>query len=196
MCSVIGFKGTYNKNLLDKIYKESRIRGIHAFGFSHYNNGILETQKFLNFDTFVNKLHELAPSLFIAHFRYSTSGDFNVMENNQPINFEDKSIVFNGVISQKNKTEIEKEFGVKMDIDNDGYVLIQKFKHKTFVLKDDITFSMIGLDNGKLIALRNKKRPLYFNEDSNVIICSTRDIMKRSGIEFQKEVTSLKLYEW
>ena len=196
MCSVIGFKGEYDKVLLDKIYNESRLRGVHSFGFSYYNNGTLETHKFLDFKQFKDKIHSISPNTFIAHFRYSTSGDYKVMENNQPINFDDKSIVFNGVISQKNKVDIEQEFGVKMDIENDGYVLIQKYDDNLFVSKENITFAMIGLESGKLIALKNKKRPLYFNDDSNIIICSTRDIMKRSGIEFQKEVSSLKLYEW
>jgi glutamine phosphoribosylpyrophosphate amidotransferase len=196
MCSVIGFKGVYDINLLDRVFDESRLRGIHAFGFSYYNNGIIQTYKYLDYKEFKNKIHSISPDLFIAHFRYSTSGDFNVMENNQPITFENKSIVFNGVISQKSKNEIEKEFGVKMEIENDGYVLIQKFDDKSFVLRDNITFAMLGLDNGKLIALRNKKRPLYFNDDNNIIICSTKDIMKRSGIVIQKEVTNLNLYKW
>ena len=196
MCSVIGFKGEYKIDLLDKIFNESRIRGIHAFGFSYYDKGNLKTHKYLDFEEFKDKIHSFKPNLFIAHFRYSTSGDYNIMENNQPINYKDRSIVFNGVISQKDKSEIEKEFGLKMEIENDGYVLIQRFTDKSFVLSNNITFSMVGLEKGKLIALKNRKRPLYLSDKSDIIICSTKDIMKRSGIEEQVELTNLKIYEW
>jgi len=196
MCSIIGFKGNYKKELIEKILDESQIRGIHAFGFSYYENGVLKTNKFLDYSEFKKSIHSVEPDLFIAHFRYSTSGDYNIIENNQPINFENKSIAFNGIISQKDKAEIEKEYGVEMNIENDGYVLIQKYSDEIFVKSDNITFSMVGLDNGNLIALKNKKRPLYLNDETDIIVCSTKDIMKRSGIETQKELKNLKLYVW
>ena len=85
MCSVIGFFGRYNKELLTKVFFNSRIRGLHAFGYAYYNEQDLQVKKFLDYDNFVASINEDKPNKFIAHFRYSTSGDYNNQENNQPL---------------------------------------------------------------------------------------------------------------
>ena len=54
MCSIIGFSGVYDRDLLTKVFENSKIRGIHSFGFSYYDAGKLVTNKFLDYDQFVS----------------------------------------------------------------------------------------------------------------------------------------------
>jgi glutamine phosphoribosylpyrophosphate amidotransferase len=183
MCSVIGYKGIFNEQIVKKLLYNSRIRGIHAFGYSFYSEQKLITKKFIEYKKFEQSLLEDKPSLFIAHFRYSTSGDYKIIENNQPLLDNDIAIAFNGVISQKTKEEIEQEYNVKLKSDNDGYLLINRLEDKEFLLKKNISYALVGLKEKKLFCIRNKNRPLHLFEDKNlIIIASTKDILKRSGI--------------
>jgi len=193
MCSIIGFSGVYNRDLLTKVFENSKIRGIHSFGFSYYDAGKLLTNKFLDYDQFVSALHQKAPNKFIAHFRYSTSGDYKEIDNNQPLSDGKTSIAFNGVISQKTKAEMEQEYNMSLQGDNDGYLLLHKMDDPAFLSSKSITFAMVGLSGGKLVAMKNSKRPLYIaDKDGTQLIASTNDIMKRSGIDFAVELSNLK----
>lgn len=193
MCSIIGFSGVYDHDLLTKVFENSKIRGIHSFGFSYYESGTLTTNKFLDYNQFVSAIHKKAPNKFIAHFRYSTSGDYKDANNNQPLSNQTTSVAFNGVISQKTKDEMEAEFNMKLEGDNDGYVLLNKLNDLDFLSSKSITFAMVGLSGGKLLAMKNSKRPLYIAEKyGDVIIASTNDIMKRSGINYAVEFPNLK----
>ena len=189
MCSIIGYKGKFEIELVKKILFNSRIRGLHSFGFSYYDKNNLINLIYLDYNEFLNSILTIKPNLFIAHFRYSTSGDYKVLKNNQPIYFNQTSIVFNGVISQKNKLQMEKQFDLKLFAENDGYVLIQKYNDSKFIKSKNISFAMLGLNENKMFAIRNEKRPLHFYSDSNVTaICSTKDILNRSGLLQTKEV--------
>jgi glutamine phosphoribosylpyrophosphate amidotransferase len=194
MCSIIGFKGTYNKEVLNKVFKYSRIRGLHSFGYSYYSPE-LTTKKFLDYNEFVKDIDNIKPNLFIAHFRYSTSGDFKDNCNNQPLTQNDTSIAFNGVISQKTKLEMENEYEIELFGDNDGYILLNKFNNIQFI-QSNITFALVGLKNNKLFALKNRKRPLWLYENDCILLTSTEDIMKRSGITNSKEIKNLIYHEW
>ena len=195
MCSVIGFRGKYDEDLLNKIFLYSRIRGLHSFGYSFYNPE-LTTKKFLSYESFLSSIHNDRPNLFIAHFRYSTSGDYLNENNNQPLQSEDISIAFNGVISQGTKEEMEERYDIKLPADNDGYILLKKYNDTEF-LNSDITYASVGLKNNKLFGLRNERRPLWFKErEDGVIISSTSDILTRSGIKEPTELKPLLLYRW
>jgi glutamine phosphoribosylpyrophosphate amidotransferase len=193
MCSIIGFSGVYDRDLLTKVFENSKIRGIHSFGFSFYEAETLITNKFLDYNQFLSSIHEKAPNKFIAHFRYSTSGDYKETENNQPLSNTKTSIAFNGIISQKTKAEMEQEYNMSLQGDNDGYLLLHKMDDPEFLSSKSITFAMVGLSGGKLIAMKNAKRPLYIAEKNGMqIIASTNDILKRSGIDFAVELPNLK----
>lgn len=193
MCSIIGFNGIYDKNLIEKLCFNSRIRGLHSFGFSFYDKSILTTKKYLIYNDFIADLNLIKPNKFIAHFRYSTSGDYKIIDNNQPLTHHNYSIVFNGVVSQKSKTEMEKEYGIKLKFDNDGYILLEKYNDENFVKAKDISFAMIALFNGKLIALRNENRPMhYFQDNKTIVFASTKDILSRSGLLISNELMPYK----
>lgn len=187
MCSIIGFKGKYDKIVLNKIFLNSRIRGLHSFGFAYYDtNNAVQTFKTLDYNTFVNSINEIAPDLFIAHFRYSTSGDYLELSNNQPLIYKNSVFAFNGVISQEKKEIMENQYNIKMPSDNDGYILFDKIlKNDKEWLKNNnnITYACVWLSKGELYAKRNINRPLYVSEiNKNTIYVSTKDIAKRSGI--------------
>jgi glutamine phosphoribosylpyrophosphate amidotransferase len=195
MCSIIGFRGKYDEELLDKIFQYSRIRGLHSFGYSFYNPE-LTTKKFLDYTSFLSSIHNNRPNLFIAHFRYSTSGDYLNENNNQPLQLKETSIAFNGVISQGTKEEMEETYNVELSGENDGYILLQKYKDIEF-LNSNITYSMVGLNDKRLFALRNERRPLWYKDIENgVIVSSTSDILLRSGIEEPIEIKPIEEYVW
>ena len=68
MCSVIGYKGKFQAELVKNLLRNSRIRGLHAFGYSFYLNKELTTRKFLDYKQFEQSICEEKPNLFIAHF--------------------------------------------------------------------------------------------------------------------------------
>jgi glutamine phosphoribosylpyrophosphate amidotransferase len=193
MCSIIGFQGVYETDLITRLCYNSRIRGLHSFGFSFYQNGKLQVKKYLNYDKFLTDLNKHKPNKFIAHFRYSTSGDYKKIENNQPLIYEDQSIIFNGVISQKSKDEMQEEFQLKLTAENDGFVLVQKYDDLEFIKNRNISFAMIALSDNKLIALRNNNRPLHCYQDKKkTVFASTKDILIRSGLLQSTELTPLQ----
>lgn len=195
MCSVIGYKGDFDTELVKKLLYNSRIRGLHAFGYSFYLNNELTTRKFLDYKLFEQSICEEKPNLFIAHFRYSTSGDYKLIDNNQPLQQNNVCIAFNGVLSQKKKAEIEEEYQIVLKSDNDGYLLIQKLNDVDFLMKKNISFALVGLQLGKLFFMRNEKRPLHvFESDKLKVIASTKDILQRSGIENSVLLKSNQFY--
>ena len=197
MCSVIGFSGKYDEAILNEVYKHSRIRGLHAFGFAYCNDGTLEVRKFLDYEKFVNTLNEIKPNKFVAHFRYSTSGDYKDADNNQPLTLNDTALVFNGVISQKPKKEMEKEFGCELSSENDGWILLNNFKAFKELKQTKMTYASLFLQNNYITALRNKKRPLWKgNDGDNIYIASTKDILQRSGIGNCKLIEHSKYHQW
>lgn len=184
MCAVVGYSGTYDATVVSRLLENSRIRGVHSFGYSFCAGKTLKTRKFLDFNEFLDSINAEAPDVFIAHLRYSTSGDYREESNNQPLQDGNLAIAFNGVISQKPKSGIEKEYGIKMPSDNDGHVLLQKYTDKTFRNAQKPTFASVGINDGRLFGLRNNKRPLWKSVGLNAtIFASTKDIFNRSGID-------------
>jgi glutamine phosphoribosylpyrophosphate amidotransferase len=196
MCSIIGYKGTFDEQLVTSILYNSRIRGLHSFGYSYYDCDELKTKIFLQYNEFKEQLMQDKPNLFIAHFRYSTSGDYKDIKNNQPLFQNQIAIAFNGVISQKDKQGMESEYNMKLIGDNDGYILLNKFNDDNFIKQKNISFAVVGLESKNLFAIRNKNRPLHIsNYNNTIIIASTKDILNRSGIKETKEIQPFIKYE-
>ena len=183
MCTVIGFSGKFEKAPIPKILDESRCRGVHAFGYSFYSGGAIKTKKFLNYLKFKRSLISEKPNKFIAHFRYSTSGDWQKAELNQPLEDKSVALAFNGVISQKSKTGMEDEFNIRMPFENDGFILLDRLICGKSDLPRGATYATCFLRGGEVFALRNRNRPLHLidNEDYRLAV-STANIAKRAGI--------------
>jgi len=190
MCSIVAASGDYDIEIIKKIFFNSRIRGLHSFGFSYVVNGEIQTHKFTDYDKFVELFIQKKPSKFIAHFRYSTSGDWKLPMNNQPILIRNICLAFNGVIDMSTKTDMEKKFGIEMQTENDGEIAIHKYIDNkehflSFINEKKRTFAGVFLNSSnEIIAIKNNLRPLSVSKHSNTTyIASTSDILERSGLK-------------
>jgi glucosamine 6-phosphate synthetase-like amidotransferase/phosphosugar isomerase protein len=205
MCGIIGyysnksFAGNRNKKhteILLALIKESKIRGLHSFGYSFIENRELVTEKFFDMPTELERFNNANSNLFIYHNRYSTSGDWMDPNNNQPIVVDKMSIAMNGVVSQKEKEEFEKEYNVKCKTENDTEIFLQLLKKHSIEEAIKLlrgSWAMLFIKDNYLYAVRNEKRPLhYFELENATFFCSTADIAKRALNINTKE---LKPYE-
>ena len=198
MCSIIGFNSEiFDAELVSKICYNSRIRGLHSFGYSFFKGSNNIVKKFLRYEDFKSSLLNDKPLKFIAHFRYSTSGDFENEINNQPILKDNMSLVFNGVIDMSSKKSMEIKYGVELETENDGELaLIKKIEGNESLEKliRGKTFAGAFLDENEIYVVRNNNRPCYIGfVDNCKILASTKDILKRSGVN---EIQPVKPYEF
>ena len=191
MCSVIGaiiHKPEYEDfQKLEKVFHESRIRGLHATGISYVKEYTIHTVKLpvsadmfpFNWNDYVNEDGNL---YLIGHCRYSTSD----LEYNQPINNQTTSVVHNGVITQELPENWEELYGYKCETKNDTELILHTIDDDKSPLKvwKDSSLAVCELwFCKKLKFYRNGKRPLYLTSLSNgCIITSTRDVIVRAGI--------------
>ena len=193
MCSVIGaiiHKPEYEDfQKLEKVFHESRIRGLHATGISYVKEYTIHTVKLpvsadmfpFNWNDYVNEDGNL---YLIGHCRYSTSD----LEYNQPINNQTTSVVHNGVITQELPENWEELYGYKCETKNDTELILHTIdddKSPLEVWKDSSLAVCELWFCKKLKFYRNGKRPLYLTSLSNgCIITSTRDVIVRAGITY------------
>lgn len=201
MCSVIGYQplngvvGEEAHRLFANLMRESRIRGMHAYGLAR--EGFVKRS--FSADEIIENFDPMKPN--IAHARYSTSGEWRVLENNQPIVVDDFALAFNGVIHMGTKAEYEAWFNVECESDNDGEIFVRKMKAgvspEEFV-SSSLTGSFAGvwLRDGFLYALRNERRPLWLCLWQEAIwFASTKDIFQRAGFEDPTELEPGMLYD-
>ncbi len=183
MCSVIGFHGRFDPSVIGRVLAESRVRGLHAFGYYAEVDGAPYHLRTTDYGEFVGGLMELAHTKFIANFRYSTSGDWRDPLNNQPIRTEYGAMAFNGVVHQGTKAEMEQEFGMTLPADNDGHVLAARLFDDEFLKRPKITYAAVYMKGGKVCAIRNGLRPLWVtNAKVYNLAASTFDILDRAGL--------------
>jgi len=204
MCGVIGFSTkSFQESdiqLLKQLFLETQIRGKHATGLSYLKDGIIITEKYpITAKEFIEifeweRLLELEEVHLIGHIRYSTSD----LEFNQPIADDKFSIVHNGVITQKDPEEWEREFGYKCKTKNDSELLWNFLQEESIENVFDkfhgCSFSVVTLSENGLENYRNGLRPQWTYEDTRIkIVASTFNILYRCGLkkELIKEVQPL-----
>lgn len=198
MCGILGIKFKNNKILERKndfieLMKQLMIRGKHSFGLCYFDKKFI-TLKSLDpiFEVFLDNFYNSNSNSFIYHNRYSTSGDYKNMINNQPITLDYASIAMNGVFSMKKKEDYEEEFNIKCISENDTEIVLRLMENGiniVDILKENknISFAGIILLEDSIIAIRNKKRPLYYFETKDYIgFVSTKDTIIRSNIKYTK----------
>jgi glutamine phosphoribosylpyrophosphate amidotransferase len=202
MCGIIGYScPNPNKehfDILQSLIYQSKIRGLHSFGLSYYENGLI-TKKYHS----IEQVELPITNKIIYHNRYSTSGDYKEHKNNQPIALEDISLVFNGVLDMRKKQEIEHHYKIKMNNDNDGEIILRlcnsdKKLIQDFVSKTKGSFAgMFLTKDNVLYAIRNNNRPLWMLKNNDATFyASTKDIFKRVNNLFEpKELMANKIYE-
>lgn len=192
MCGLVGFfsedKNKGHMKIIYKLFKESKIRGLHSFGFSYYHNNRIVTIKSFIFPSYhiLKDFYYSDDSKIILHNRYSTSGSWLDMNNNQPITINTNlSVVMNGIISMKEKKGFEEEFKIKCICNNDTEIFARKVESgediEKFVRKIAGSIACIFLFKGNIYAIRNNKRPLHcFKLDNAIFVCSTVDMVYRA----------------
>ena len=204
MCGIIGYHSK-NKDENDnfrvfKLVRQSRIRGLHSFGFSWYEGEQIMSKKY--FQNEFNTLKIPESNTLIFHNRYSTSGDYRNHNNNQPIHIDDLSLAFNGVIDMRTKREMEDHYNIKMVTDNDGEIVLRVSngdpEEMVKFISDKGSFSGILLQGGKLHAFTNGMRPMYHTQiGESVFIASTKDIFIRALGEVNPEPLAInQLHTW
>ena len=207
MCAVIGIimsKPTSKDfELVRNVFRESKIRGMHATGMSflpHWSKEIVTIKDAIPADKFVD-VHLQDKSLtdmisddgnlyLIGHCRYSTSD----LEYNQPLYTSNKSIVHNGVITQESPDKWKDKFGYDCITKNDSELVL----HAENPLQQffDMSMGVCELDVAKTLRVyRNGKRPLYLTDVENgSIITSTVDIARRAGLTGNTEEIPMNTY--
>lgn len=189
MCGVIGYASDSPRpshpDALRSLFYESRVRGLHAFGFSLWDGERLVTQRFLDLKSCLAAI-PLGVTRLIGHCRYSTSGDHQNVANNQPLQIAEAALAFNGVISMATKGEYERQHGREYATENDGEIFLDKFVRNDdwleFVARGRFSFAGLTLHRGRLTALRNKNRPLFrVDQGCATFFASTADIFQRAG---------------
>jgi len=193
MCSIIGWNGSFDEDVVESLCYNSRIRGLHAFGYSYVLNNQVIVKKFLQYEQFITSLKSDKPNKFIAHFRYSTSGGYKDENNNQPITRDNLSMVFNGVLDMRNKSDMQEAYNVEMSTDNDGELaVIHKLKSEQSFIEFVKNKSFAGAfidSSGEIQVFRNINRPAHIGEYKGTkVLASTKDILRRSGINVNKIV--------
>lgn len=192
MCGIVGYSGKPSSEARTQFIRlcdEARIRGEHAYGIAYYDEakGVVFA-KGTDFGTVMQLIPDTLPTRIIFHARYSTSGDYHDMLNNQPIVIDGDALVFNGTVDMGTKTEMEQRNGLTMHTDNDGELVLRDIQGGDLFrrLRDNlVTFAGIVLrGNGEMFALRNAMRPLWrFDVPGGTFLASTYDIALRAKLE-------------
>jgi len=191
MCGVVGFNGKFTRpafSLFCRLVDQSEARGMHAYGIATASEDCA-VNTFKGFTA--DYIKEIAQTLVgkkgavIAHTRYSTSGDYKVHANNQPIVRGNTALVFNGVVTQLPKHRWVDSFGVECQTENDGEILLALAEAGQPIGESidatHATFAGLWLADGNIYAYRNHRRPLYSaKHTSGTFYASTSDIFKRA----------------
>lgn len=195
MCGVIGYQSDHPRaahlQTLRRLFLESKIRGLHAFGFAatwRGQNDRWMVVKDLDLRTVLAKLRAIPlgdwPLSVIGHCRYSTSGDYRDPLNNQPITLDGMAFAFNGVLDMREKHQYETAYGRTYTTGNDGEI----FMRHVLDGGDPVEFACrtgslaaCYLYHGEAYALRNNYRPLWYATGSGTTwVASTVDILRRA----------------
>lgn len=202
MCGIVGYapfeprESSEAAAAFRRLFDESRVRGTHAYGIAIATPGdsagdirLLRSFKWEEIPEFF-----YSACSTIAHARYCQSGDWQVMENNQPLVVDETAVAMNGVIHMGTKAEYEAAFGVETIADNDSEIFLQRLKQgqdaSAFIDEIAGSFAAVWLKDGKVWAGRNSRRPLWTCVAHGAVwYASTRDIFSRAGFDGAVEVT-------
>ena len=191
MCGVIGYKPITPQGdsmaLFRRLFDESRIRGHHAYGMADS----YRTSKSFQWEEAISWFNPHLPT--IGHTRYCQSGDWQVMDNNQPLVVGNMKLAMNGVIHMGTKEEFEQAYDVQCKVDNDSEIFLQKLAQgrdaAEFIAAIPGSFAAVWLVGDRLFAGRNARRPLWVTQEYGAKwVASTGDIFKRAGFTKQVEM--------
>lgn len=198
MCGIIGAilqnPSWEDIEVVQRVFRESRIRGMHATGISVLKDDKILTLKepvpaheFTAIEDLHLHLNEDGNLYMIGHCRYSTSD----IEYNQPFSNSAKTLALahNGVITQEMPDKWYDLYGYVAETKNDSELLL----HTVSAGKDpfsewpDASISAVELRSDKTLRFyRNGKRPLHLTSMKNgFIITSTFDVVERAEVPYE-----------
>ena len=205
MCGIVGYSGASRPGQRERfiaLCAEARIRGEHAYGIAWHGQDGLHVFKSLDFGEVMNAVPDPLPERIIFHNRYSTSGDYRDMRNNQPIHVNGAALVFNGTVDMGTKAQMERRYGIRMETENDGEIVmrdIERGEPFAHIGSTHTAFAGMFLDSGgRMFALRNGMRPLWAADESgDKWLVSTRDIALRAkfGVNYFTPVKPFRILE-
>lgn len=168
MCGIFGVtvEGEFNERhdkLVRALFLESQIRGRHATGVT-WTSGFVPEMTTIKHpvpaEEFVksNMYNSSVPFgefnvRMLGHCRYSTSGDWDDNENNQPLMSQEIALVHNGLVSMGTKEEFEAQYSIKANSYNDSEVILQH------VLR--VKYSTRGDDPDKVTLVESLSKALH-----------------------------------
>lgn len=211
MCGVIAYRNALPEpedyEALGRLLRESQVRGVHAFGLSWKQSPAspIQTRKFRwveqALDFIAGDLRRIRPQMVIGHNRYSTSGDYLVEANNQPIELPEfrVAMAFNGVIDQSPEGEWPGRYGCEFVTQNDGEIAVRKWlqgreQFLPWFRSQSFSFAGSFLDGSGVWVIRNKQRPLWFHSvRGSTFVASTADIFRRAGFDNPESLKPMEL---
>lgn len=188
MCGIVAYCGATSRErrgTFRQLCCEATIRGLHAFGIAYYYGGRVRVFKSLSFVEVMNAIPNPLPERIVFHNRYCTSGDFTVMNNNQPLVVDGNALAFNGVVDMGTKAEMERRHSTLLTTENDGELVLQDIRRGDpfrSIANRISSFAGVYLGkDGEMFALRNEMRPLWsYDVKDGTFIVSTVDIARRA----------------
>lgn len=198
MCGIAGFITDYptktQVNLFKLLMLQSGSRGLHATGVCC--DGALKRNNLSVYDT--NMDWVIPSNIVLGHTRYDTSGDYHVVDNNQPLQLKNLTLAHNGIISMA--SNFDEIFGEPCQTANDSELLLRKISkhalgsnlvsaipqalHELNEIQQPI-FACVLVDtaNQAVYLFKDDVRPLHLYWVDKLacwVWSSTSDIMKRS----------------
>lgn len=166
MCGIVGYwpitPSSEAAPAFARLFEESSVRGLHAFGLVTLQRDRLKVWRSFEHHDIVGRFNHTFPML--AHARYSTSGDWRTLDNNQPLVVNKTALAFNGVLHMGTKSEFEAAFDVRCTSDNDGEVFLRRLvageMAEAFLRRTSGSFAGVWFQDGRLLAGRNDLAPL------------------------------------
>lgn len=207
MCGVVGYvtKSVTEDEILGlcTLFEESKIRGLHACGYSYLSDGVINTEKFFDVRDLVVSLKDLLERqegkqlALVGHTRYSTSGDWKDHDNNQPLHItgpgtSEIALAFNGCIHMGRRGDYELVYGRRYTTDNDGEIFCRKVldeeSWERFIAEGRFSFAGAFITSKGFTVIRNRNRPLWMlRRFSTTYVASTADIFFRAKFSGQIE---------
>lgn len=199
MCGVIAYASdnpaSDDLELILKIFDESRIRGIHSFGYCFTKT---TPKRF-------HRLQELKDSLseewdgspLIGHNRYCTGESWKDLSDCQPIPRGDLAIAFNGVIDMSSPTSWPNKYSTTFETSNDAEIALAYIDQGGFlglISNRKVSFAGAWTKNNDVWYARNPGRPLWIGcRAHSRFLASTKDILLRAG--FDGEIKEVPIME-
>lgn len=186
MCGVIGYlplepRDQEQREAFARLLSESRARGTHYFGVARPGY----VARSIDWREIAEDFDPSTPN--IAHARYSTSGEWRVPENNQPIVVDHMALALNGVLHMGTKAEYEEEYQIKCEVDNDAEIFLRLLQRDGEQEAPRVleylrgSFAACWLIGDQLWFGRNERRPLWTATQHGARwYASTHDILIRA----------------